>query len=214
MSGQSLSPEKALIFRISHRDNVPWILEHGLHCRNSTQWDPNYVNIGNTELIDRRAHRAVEIEPFGTLSNYVPFYFTPYSPMLYNIKTGYGGIPRRDNEEIVIFVSSLHRLRELGRPFVFTNRHAYLQAAEYYNDLARLDQIDWQLLRSRNFRRDPDDPDKFARYEAEALAHQYLPLDGLLGLVCYNMPTKTVIDGLVAERNLSLDVKALPRWYF
>lgn len=214
MSGESLSPEKALIFRIAHRDNVSWILEHGLHCRNSTQWDPNYVNIGNTELIDRRAHRAVEIEPFGTLSNYVPFYFTPYSPMLYNIKTGYGGIPRRDNEEIVIFVSSLHRLRELGCPFVFTNRHAYLRDAEYYNDLARLDQIDWPLLRSRNFRRDPDDPDKFARYEAEALVHQHLPLEGLLGLVCYNMPMKTVIDGLVAERNLSLDVKALPGWYF
>jgi hypothetical protein len=214
VSGESLSPEKALIFRIAHRDNVPWILDHGLHCRNSTHWDPNYVNIGNVELIDRRAHRAVEIEPFGTLSDYVPFYFTPYSPMLYNIKTGYGGIPRRDNEEIVIFVSSLHRLRELDRPFAFTNRHAYLRTAEYYNDLALLDQIDWPLLRSRNFRRDPDDPDKFARYEAEALVHQQLPLDGLLGLVCYNMPTKTLIDGQVAERNLSLEVKALPGWYF
>ncbi|HLF13090.1 MAG TPA: DarT ssDNA thymidine ADP-ribosyltransferase family protein [Gammaproteobacteria bacterium] len=88
------------------------------------------------------------------------------------------------------------------------------RAAEYYNELARLDQVDWPLLRSRNFRRDPDDPDKFARYEAEALVHQHLPLDGLLGLVCYNMPTKTLIDGQVAERNLSLDVKALPGWYF
>jgi len=29
----SLTPEKALIFRITHRDNLPWILEHGLHCR-------------------------------------------------------------------------------------------------------------------------------------------------------------------------------------
>ena len=31
----NLNPEKALIFRIVHKDNVPWILDHdGLHCRN------------------------------------------------------------------------------------------------------------------------------------------------------------------------------------
>lgn len=29
----NLNPEKALIFRIVHRDNLPWILDHGLHCR-------------------------------------------------------------------------------------------------------------------------------------------------------------------------------------
>ena len=28
----SLSPEKALIFRITHIANVPWILANGLHC--------------------------------------------------------------------------------------------------------------------------------------------------------------------------------------
>lgn len=28
---KNLNPEKALIWRIVHRDNLPWILEHGLH---------------------------------------------------------------------------------------------------------------------------------------------------------------------------------------
>src|SRR3546814_8172631 len=107
--------------------------------------------------------RSVEIAPFGTLSDYVPFYFTPYSPMLYNIKTGYNGIAKRANEELVILVSSLHRLREMGRKFLFTNRHAYLRTAEYFDDLSRLDRIDWPLLRSRNFQRNPDDPDKLDR---------------------------------------------------
>lgn len=31
----ALCPEKALIFRIMHIANVPWALDHGLHCRNS-----------------------------------------------------------------------------------------------------------------------------------------------------------------------------------
>ncbi|MDP1698290.1 MAG: DUF4433 domain-containing protein [Xanthomonadaceae bacterium] len=213
MSGSSLCPEKALIFRIAHRDNVSWLLGHGLHCRNSSHRDPDYVNIGNPDLIVRRASRTVEIDPYGTLSDYVPFYFTPYSPMLYNIKTGYNGIAKRANEEIVILVSSLHHLREMGQRFLFTNRHAYLRTAEYFDDLARLDRIDWLLLRSRDFKRDPDDPDKFARYEAEALVHQHLPIDALLGIACYNMPTKALIDGQLAERRLALDVKVLPGWY-
>jgi len=79
-----LNSEKALIFRIVHRLNVPWILEHGMCCRNSGLQDPNYRTIGNPELIDKRQRRHVPIPPSGTLSDYVPFYFTPFTPMLYN----------------------------------------------------------------------------------------------------------------------------------
>lgn len=214
MPRNPLSAEKALIFRIVHRDNLAWVLGHGLYCRNAEVCNPAFVNIGNPDLIDRRTRREVVIEPGGTLSDYVPFYFTPHSPMLYNIHTGYGGITQRGNEEILIFVSSLHRLHELGHRFVFTNRHAYLQTAEFFNALARLDRVDWQLLNSRNFKRDPDDPDKFARYEAEALVHRRLPLDALLGVACYNNRIKEWIDRLLAEHKIDLAVKILPGWYF
>jgi len=83
-----LGPEKALIFRITHIDNMPWMLINGLHCRNSPDRDPNFVEIGNRDLIGKRASRVVPIHPGGTLSDYIPFYFTPCSPMLLNIKTG------------------------------------------------------------------------------------------------------------------------------
>jgi len=69
----SLNPEKALIFRITHIANVPWILNHGLHCRNSKTFDPNYREIGNPELIAKRSHRQVPIAPGGTLSDYIAF---------------------------------------------------------------------------------------------------------------------------------------------
>ena len=68
----------------------------------------------NPELIDKRSRRVVEVGPGGTLSDYVPFYFTPFSIMMYNIKTGFGGVPRVANEEIVILVSSLSRFRNLA----------------------------------------------------------------------------------------------------
>ena len=73
----NLNPEKALIFRITHVANVPWILQNGLHCNNSDSSDPNYVQIGNAELIARRRTRNVPVHPKGSLSDYIPFYFTP-----------------------------------------------------------------------------------------------------------------------------------------
>jgi hypothetical protein len=97
MSG-NLTQEKALIFRIAHRDNVPWIIANGLRCRNSDIADPNFVTIGNPDLINTRHTRRVSCEPFGTLSDYVPFYFTPFTPMLLNITTGFNGIRQRPRD--------------------------------------------------------------------------------------------------------------------
>src|SRR5215216_910607 len=108
---KALNPEKGLIFRITHRDNVRWILQNGLHCQKSGTADPDFVAIGNPELIHVRRDRAVDIPPGGTLADYVPFCFTPCSPMLLNITTGYRGIQKRDKAEIVVLVSSLVALR-------------------------------------------------------------------------------------------------------
>ena len=206
-----LNPTKALIFRIMHRDNIPWAFANGLHSRSSPKHDPNYVNIGNTDLISKRNHRQVPVAPGGTLSDYVPFYFTPYSPMLYNIKTG-RGVPKRSNEEIVIAVSSLHTLKKKNIPFVFTDRHAYLNAAQFSSDLARLDWIDWGILQRRDFQRDASD--KFERYQAEALVHKRMPMDGLIGVICYNDSVASEVKRVATANNLTLQVATKPRFYF
>ena len=114
---------------------------------------PDWVNIGNPELIDKRANHPVPLPPGGLLNDYVPFYFTPFSPMLRNIHTGWGGIQRRPNEEIVILVSSLHHIAGPGLAVLFTDSHAYYQWADFYADPADLDKIDWPLLQARDFKR-------------------------------------------------------------
>jgi hypothetical protein len=155
----------------------------------------------------------VPLPPGGVLNDFVPFYFTPFSPMLRNIQTGWGGIQRRPNEEVLILVSSLHRIAAQGQCFLFTDSHAYYQWANFYADLAHLDKIDWPLLQSRDYRRDPDDPAKFERYQAEALVHRHLPINGLLGIVCYTADIKHDVERLLLARNLPLPVHAQPGWY-
>lgn len=211
---KDLNPQKALIFRITHRDNLRWILANGLHCASSGHRDPNFVEIGNRDLIGRRAVRALPAPFQGTLSDYVPFYFTPFSPMLYNIKTGWGGLQARANAEIVILVSSLPKLQKEAVPFVFTDRHAYLIAAQFYDDTARLDQIDWDSLQRRDFKRDPNNPAKFERYEAEALVRTHVPVKALLGAMCYDSETRDRITQAAEQAGVTLKIVVQPGWYF
>ena len=210
----NLNPKKALIFRIEHVENVSWILDHGLHCRNSPDQDPGFVDIGNADLIDKRAHHAVPRDPGGMLGDYVPFYFTPFSIMMYNITTGWGGIMRRANQDIVIFVSSIHRLQELGLPFLFTNQHALSVDTEFHRRTEDLDKIDWPLLQSRNFKTSDADPGRQVRYQAEALVHRHVPLDALSGIGCLDDSVCASLQSMVETRGLSISVKATPTWYF
>ena len=210
----SLNPEKALIFRITHIENVAWILENGLHCRNSGVRDPNYREIGNPDLISKRAHRGVPIPPGGTLSDYIPFYFTPFSPMMLNIKTGYSGMKQTPMSDIVIFASSLRAVAEQGLGYVFTDRHAYLSAAEFSSDLNDLDRLDWKILEARDFKRDANDPGKVERYQAEALIHRHMPVAALAGIVCHGAAQEARLQQLVQNNGLKLTIAVRPAWYF
>ena len=84
----NLNPEKALIWRIVHRDNLSWFLDNGLHCGKGGMQAPGWVRIGNPHLIDQRANHPVPLPPGGFLNDYVPFYFAPRSPMMYAIHMG------------------------------------------------------------------------------------------------------------------------------
>lgn len=211
----TLTAEKALIFRITHRQNLPWILANGLHCQSSGIIDPDFVSIGNPELIEVRKRRVVAIGPGGTLADYIPFYFTPYTPMLYNIKTGYGGIQQRRNEDIVVLVSSLHELKRHKVPYVFTDRHAKLQTAMFYNDDVNLrDAVDFDMLQQRDFKRDPEQPDKVERYQAEALAYQHVPVGAILGIGCYTSAIRNQLETTCVDLGVKVKVVHRTEWYF
>lgn len=176
--------------------------------------DGGFISIGNEDLIEGRKERAVPVEPSGVLSDYIPFYFTPYSPMLLNIVTG-RNVTRRPKSDIVILVSSLHKIQKLGIRFLFTDRHAYLVNANFASDIGQLhNMVPWELLQARDFRKDPEDPAKSERYQAEALIHRHLPVDALSGIVTYNDSTKAEVQALTDERQLDFGIHSKPSWFF
>lgn len=211
---QLIGPTEYRIFRITHVDNIPWILDHGLHCQSSDIHDPSFVPIGMSDLISKRRTRPVPIDPGGVLADYVPFYFTPKSIMLYYIKTGFGDVIQRSNDEIVLLVSRLKRLADAGINYVFTDGHAYPVETDYFDSDDDLDRVDWKLLRACDFRRDPNDPGKLTRYQAEALVHQSVPIDALTGIVCNSEKVKKRLQAQIDGRELDHGVVTRPGWYF
>lgn len=208
-----LNPERARIFRIIHRSNLPWVLEHGLHCGNSATRSPQWVSIGNQELIAKRASWPVRAGPGGVLNDYVPFYFTPFSPMMLAIRTGWNGVQQHRPQDILILVSDLHRISALGLTWLFTDTHANNGVVRYFQRVEDLAQLDWRILQQRDFRRDPDDPGKFGRYQAEVLVHRQVPLQGLSGIVCADDDGKMLVEQAVAAAGERLQVATRPGWY-
>ena len=78
----------------------------------------------------------------------------------------------------------------------------------------KLDEVDWPLLRTRNFARNPDDPAQIERYQAEALIHGQVPLGALVGIVVYTDQVKARIEQDLAQLGLKLNVLVRRPWYF
>ena len=209
-----MNAEKALIFRVTHINNVPWTLSKGLHCKNSQFKDPDFVQIGDPELILKRETRIVPILPGDTLSDYIAFYFTPFSMMMYNIHTGYNQIKKFPNSEIVIMVSSLHKLDDSNASFIYTDRHAYLSPAQFYSSLDDLKHINWKILQDKDFRRDLDNPEKTERYQAEALVHKFLAVEQLCEIVCYGENESNILQKYVENSRKDVPIRVCPDWYF
>ena len=206
-------PNPTKIYRITHVDNVRWLLANGLHCVNSGVKDPNFVQIGLPDLIQRRAARVVPTPPGGTLDDYVPFYFGTHSVMLYNVLTGYG-VRQVHQQDVVYLVSSVQLLGSNSIRFLFTDRHAYVANAHYSADLAALSELDWDLINGRDFKRDPNRPDKVERRAAELLVHRHLPAAALGGIACYNSAVRQRIEHAANAVGVNVVVRVRQDWYF
>lgn len=208
-----IRPDNALIWRITHINNLDWYLDNGLFSPNSNKKSINYVCIGNEDIISKRANRKVKVEPYDTLDNYIPFYFTPFSMMFLNIHTG-KDVKQHKNKDIIMFVTNLNTLHKNNVNFLFTDGHALQAVTNYYNELKDLKHIDWVILQNRDFKRDESDLQKSLRYQAEALISKYLPIALITHIICYTKELELDISNKISSRNLNIKVITAQNLYF
>ncbi len=206
MPGQQ--PIIVRVFRIVHIDNVEYLLTHGMFTKNHPKADPGYINIGDSLLIDQRSIYRVGINPpNGVLGDYVPFYFGPLSPMLYNIKTGYRGITHRPQREIVYVVCRVDSLIENGVEWCFTDGHAKNALTEFYNDLDDLNAVDWNVVAERYWSNTDDDYDRMRRKQAEFLVKRKVPANCISSIMVYSEGVKDFVKEIITRLGLEIPVR-------
>lgn len=98
--------------------------------------------------------------------------------------------------------------------FVFTDRHALVQYAQFLIDVRALSIIDWELLKARDISRSDTDFGKVERYQAEALAHGAVPVGALLGVACHSDVSKARVDTMLRAAGVDLQVIVRRGWFF
>ena len=204
---------KTYIWRMTHYTNVGFILQNGIHSCNGQGHDPNYVNIGHRTLITGRGQSPIAIQPGGVLNDYVPFYFHYKMPMLYNIFQGLVPDYAGTQQEIIYLVSTAEHIHSLNIPFVFTDRHAYLQHKTIYNTLADLANLKWNVIRDDTWFQVYTALRKELK-QAEFLVYEHLPVNALMGIVCHNEQIANFVQAAILQANLNLPVTVKPEYYY
>jgi ssDNA thymidine ADP-ribosyltransferase, DarT len=164
-------PNPTPLYRLIHVDTLPTLLTRGaLHAPNNTPDDGlPYRTIHNVSVQVSRHTNQIRCGPGGTCHDYVPFYFGPLSVMLLNLKTGRVDGYSEGQAPLIYLTTTVQRVVDAGCRFVFSDGHGLARFTSWYDDLARLDQVAWDLAAARYWSDKPDDNDRQRRKQAEFL---------------------------------------------
>ncbi|MBK8437926.1 MAG: DUF4433 domain-containing protein [Austwickia sp.] len=209
-------PTPSWLYHFTHVDHVESIVRDGLVCDTTAQASGQLAHeVGNREVKERRRARVVDTAPGGVVADYVPFYFTARSLMLYQIHTGKVPSYRGGQNCLVYLCTTLERVVELGLPWVASNRNASTAIARFTADLQVLDgHVDWPLATTSTFNRTPEDPERPRRHQAELLVHRRLPWEAVkfVGVRDRHVMSRVEATLVTLAHQPERDVR--PDWYF
>jgi hypothetical protein len=202
------------IYHITHINNLQSILADGRLCTKHElcETGKSHVSIAYQDIQDRRAKIIVPCGPGGKLHDYVPFQFAPRSPMLYTINRG--NIPSclEGQKPLLHLVSTAESARDAGLSFIFTNGHAIMHLTDFFDDLAKLDQIDWEVMRARYWHDTVNDSDRKRRRQAEFLVHKFFPCRLITEIGVVNSQMGAQVNALLQSSEHQPEVVIRPNW--
>ncbi|MBF0284635.1 MAG: DUF4433 domain-containing protein [Magnetococcales bacterium] len=205
------------LFHITHARNLTGMIQSGRLWSDQQRIDQGFahVNIGYSDIKERRRSRHVPLPDGGFVGQYVPFYFAPRSPILFTIHkgkvTGYS-----DGQTGIVYLrSTIGKALESNRPYCFTDGHAEMGVTRFSRDLDQLESlIDWTLLKAKYWNDTVEDSDRKRRRQAEFLVFDYFPWGSLIEIGAMNE------DAAEEARNILEGVADPPRlverrdWYY
>jgi hypothetical protein len=148
------------IYHITHIDNLEGILKDGVLWsdakRNELGLDCEIVGISTIKQA-RLEECEVKCYPDTKVGQYVPFYFCPRSIMLYILYRGnHPDITYRGGQGPILhlqadLISTIEWAEKKKVRWAFSDRNARERIANFYNDVNKLDKVDWSAVDETNW---------------------------------------------------------------
>jgi len=210
--------DKLWVFRIIHIDNLKHDLSHGLYCKSANKATEGYTSIGSKDVIGRRDTKIVKCYPDHFVNDYVPFYFSKRTPMLYNIITGHGikTFPQRD---IIYLCCKFKKLASDKFNWCYTNGNAAVAITKFFSNFDGIDNdIDWHSIETTDFRDEnaDGDEDRIRKKHAEFLVRKHVPAKYIEKIIVLDNNTKIKVEKILREIDSNIDILVNPgqKFYF
>ncbi len=128
--------------------------------------------------------------------------------MLYVIHRGNVPGYAEGQEPIVHLVSSVETVVASGRPWAFTDRHADLAYARYFDDLANLGEVRWDVMPMQWWTEVKEER------QAEFLVHDYCPWHCVEKIGVYNAVAAQRVRQAIATAEHRPAILVQSGWYY
>lgn len=213
--------EQIAIYRITHIENIPHVLQHGITHKNSSNHNENYISIGDASLIDVRGKKEIWVgngdfqsSQVITLGDFIPFYFGIKMPMLYVIQHGGNFVEKATPAHNIVYLKcSLVKVIRKCSNFFFSDGHATDGYTTFYdksklNDLPKV--IDWEAVKAQYWGGN-ENLNLKRKKQAEFLVPTDVPVECISAIGCYNETAKQKLLAFGVEAS---KVKLIPEAYF
>lgn len=207
-------PEVIRLYHIVHVDRLASIIADGFRwsdARVRAEPKPGTA-IGMERIKDRRLAIPLASRRGLMVGACVPFYFGPRSVMLYMLHRGNQVDYRGGQEPIVHLVVDLHEAvawaEAQKQQWAFTTSNAGSSYFDDHADLGRLDLIDWDAVRVRDWRKVRD------AKQAEFLVEKRVPWSLVRGVGVQSERMARRAARIISEGGQQTPVKAYPSWYY
>lgn len=189
---------------MTHIENISHILQNGITHSSSVNANPNFIPIGDNNLIATR--NDFLLDNGRRLGDYIPFYFGKRTPMLYVVQNGFNMVAPTPAENIVYCVSSVQKIIDLKLDFVFTDGHAVDGFSAQYAaaDIQNINTILDKKAINAKYWKDETDLDMKRRKEAEFLVFGDIAIDAVLGFIVSNENAKNRLVAFGADAGIVL----------
>ena len=204
------------IYHVTHWQNLPSVFSAGalLSHHEMSRRGISYQNIAYDHIQNRRENKLVCCSKGGCLHDYVPFHFAPRSPMLYTISKGNVPGYAEGQSPLVYFVATAQAVVAAGLSFAFTDGHATMAITEFFDNLADLIQVDWDIMNGQYWFDSEQYPDRKRRRQAEFLVYQQFPVSLISEIGVLNDRVQAQVQQIVDKWNMNVPVQIRQNWYY